>query len=117
MGVEDHSAVDVQLVPSGWWQKLVFTKDRPEGTVDRNAYVFCVLELFHAGLRHRDIFALTSERFCDPRAKLLSGPAWEAAKGPALGALLLPESPDALLAEHAEDLGLFRIESVDIAAV
>ncbi|WP_354236953.1 Tn3 family transposase [Arthrobacter sp. UYEF3] len=103
-GYLDARKVDVQLVPSGWWQKLVFAKDRPEGTIDRNAYVFCVLELFHAGLRHRDIFALTSERFCDPRAKLLSGPAWEAAKGPALGALLLPESPDALLAEHAEDL-------------
>ena len=103
-GYLDARKVDVQIVPSGWWQKLVFAKERPEGTVDRNAYVFCVLELFHAGLRHRDIFAQTSERFCDPRAKLLSGPAWEAAKGPALGALLLPESPDALLAEHAEDL-------------
>ncbi|WP_248761245.1 Tn3 family transposase [Pseudarthrobacter sp. SSS035] len=103
-GYLDARKVDVQLVPAGWWQKLVFATDRPEGTVDRNAYVFCVLELFHAGLKRRDIFAMNSERFSDPRARLLSGPAWEAAKGAALGALLLPEEPDALLAEHAEAL-------------
>jgi hypothetical protein len=94
-GYLDARKVDVQLVPAGWWQKLVFGTDRPEGTVDRNAYVFCVLELFHAGLKRRDIFALNSERFSDPRAKLLSGSAWEAAKEAALGALLLPEEPDA----------------------
>lgn len=103
-GYLDARKVDVGLVPAGWWQKLVFTTNRPEGTVDRNAYVFCVLELFHTGLKRRDIFALNSERFSDPRAKLLSGPAWEAAKGPALGALLLPEEPEALLADHAQTL-------------
>lgn len=66
--------------------------------------MFCVLEQFHTALKHRDIFAATSDRWSDPRARLLSGPAWENAKGPALGALLLPEQPDCLLAEHAATL-------------
>ena len=81
----------LDLVPGGWWQRLVFPKDRPEGTVDRNAYVFCVLELFHTGLRHRDIFAAVSDRWSDPRARLLAGSRWDDAKGAALTALQLPE--------------------------
>ncbi|WP_354191000.1 Tn3 family transposase [Arthrobacter sp. UYCu712] len=103
-GYLDARKVDLSVVPKGWWQKLVFPAGRPEETVDRNAYVFCVLEQFHTALKHRDIFAATSDRWSDPRARLLSGPAWENAKGPALGALLLPEQPDSLLAEHAGTL-------------
>jgi TnpA family transposase len=103
-GYLDARRVDVDLVPGGWWKSLVFTPGRPEGTVDRNGYVFCVLELFHARLKRRDIFAVVSDRWSDPRAKLLAGPAWDAAKGPALSALQLPETPEALLAGHAADL-------------
>lgn len=100
----DARRVSVDLVPGGWWQRLVFPKGRPEGTVDRNAYVFCVLELFHTGLRHRDIFATVSDRWSDPRARLLAGSRWDDAKGAALSALHLPEDPDALLAAHTADL-------------
>ena len=74
---------------------LVFSADRPEGTVHRAAYVFCVLEQFHLRLRRRDIFATASTRWADPRAKLLSGPAWETARAPVLNALQLPVDPDA----------------------
>jgi len=45
-GLSGRATVDVDLVTGGWWQRLVFPNGRPEGTVDRNAYVFCVLELF-----------------------------------------------------------------------
>jgi hypothetical protein len=72
--------------------------------VDRNAYVFCVLELFHTGLRHRDIFAAASDRWSDPRARLLTGARWAEAKDAALGALQLPDDPEELLAGHAADL-------------
>ena len=105
-GYLDARKVDLSVVPRGWWQKLVFPTDRPKETVDRNAYVFCVLEQFHTALKHRDIFAAASDRWSDPRARLLSGPAWENAKGPALGALLLPEQPDSLLAELAATLDM-----------
>ena len=37
-------------------------------------------------------------------ARLLSGPAWEAARGPVLNALQLPAEPEELLADHARDL-------------
>src|SRR4051794_13410135 len=42
-GYLDARKVDIALVPKGWWDRLVFPADRPEGCVDRNAYVFCVL--------------------------------------------------------------------------
>ena len=100
--VADRIAADV--VPPGWWRHLVFPPDRPQGTVHRAAYVFCVLEQFHQRLRRRDVFADASGRWADPRAKLLSGPAWEAARAPVLNALQLPVEPDALLADDAATL-------------
>ena len=72
--------------------------------MNRAGYVFCVLELFHQRLRRRDIFALASTRWADPRSQLLAGSAWAAASGPVLNALQLPHDPDRLLAEHARDL-------------
>ena len=92
----------MHIVPAGWWQRLVFPVDRPHGTVDRDAYVFCVLELFHNGLRRRDIFAVVSDRWADPGARLLSGDRWEHAKGPALNALQLDEQPDSVLNAHSD---------------
>jgi len=103
-GYLDASRVAVDVVPAGWWQQLVFSADRPEGTVDRAGYVFCVLEQLHQRLRRRDIFAVASSRWADPRAKLLTGAAWEAARGPVLNALQLPTQPDELLADHDRDL-------------
>ncbi len=100
----DARKVDIGLAPRGWWDQLVFPRDRPEGCVDRNAYVFCVLELFHTGLKRRDIFARVSDRFADPRARLLSDDAWDAVKGPVLSALLLSEDPAELLEAHAAEL-------------
>lgn len=97
-----HASVDV--VPPGWWRPLVFAPGRPEGTVDRAAYVFCVLELFHQRLKRRDIFAVVSSRWADPRAQLLTGPAWEATRGPVLDVLRLPEQPDGLLDAYAGEL-------------
>ena len=103
-GYLDATLVALDVVPPGWWRQLVFPSDRPKGTVHRAAYVFCVLEQFHQRLKRRDIFATASSRWADPRARLLSGPAWEAARGPALNALQLPLDPEELLAGHAQDL-------------
>ena len=103
-GYLDARRVADDVVPAGWWRRLVFKPDRPHGTVDRAAYVFCVLEQFHSHLLRRDIYASPSARWGDPRAKLLTGPAWDAARAPALNALGLPEDPSELLAEHAQEL-------------
>jgi hypothetical protein len=42
-GYLDARKVAVDIVPPGW-KTLVFPPGRPEGTVDRNGYLFCVLE-------------------------------------------------------------------------
>jgi hypothetical protein len=70
-GYIDSALIDATVVPAGWWHQLVYTKDRPDGTVDRAGYVFCVLEQFHQRLRHREIFAINSTRWTDPRSRLL----------------------------------------------
>jgi TnpA family transposase len=94
--------IDDRLV-RGSWRRLVYGQPA-DGTVDRNAYVFCVLTQFHRHLKRRDIFAPKSSRWRDPRAQLLSGEAWESAKALVLRALGLPEDPAGLLDRHARDL-------------
>jgi TnpA family transposase len=103
-GYLDVRRVSMEVVPAGWWRSLVLPPERPEGTVHRAAYVFSVLEQFHQRLRRRDIFATASTRWADPRARLLSGAAWETARGPVLNALQLPIEPEDLLAGHARAL-------------
>ena len=75
-GYLDARKVEVDIVPAGW-KPQVFAKGCPEGTVDRNGYVFCVLDLFHQRLKRLDIFAAASSRWADPRAQLLTQQAWE----------------------------------------
>ena len=78
-GYLDAGLVAAEIVPQGWWRRLVFAPGRPEGTVDRAGYVFCVLEQFHQRLRRRDISR--SPRHGGPtRGRLLSGPAWQTAR-------------------------------------
>ena len=89
--------VDADLV-RGSWIRLVFPGG---GRVERNAYVFCVLTQFHSRLKRRDIYTETSTRWRDPRAQLLDGAAWSAAKDTVLTALGLPEDPDELLAANS----------------
>ena len=99
----DARLVDHDLI-AGVWSRLVYREGRPPETVDRAAYTLCVLEQFHRHLKHRDIFALTSLRWRDPRAHLLSSEAWEQARNAGMNALDLPVEPGALLAEHATRL-------------
>jgi TnpA family transposase len=101
----DQVAAD--LVPPAW-RRMVFPSGRPEGTVHRAGYVFCILEQFHQRLVHRDIFAPASSRWADPRAQLLSGAAWEAVKDQVLNGLQLSEDPADRLAQLATvlDAGL-----------
>lgn len=76
----DARRVDHDLVGGGW-QRLVYPPERPEQTVDRAAYTLCLLEQFHRHLKYRNIFAEHSSKWRDPRAHLLSGMAWEDARG------------------------------------
>jgi Tn3 transposase DDE domain len=90
---------------TGPWQHLVFGHPaRAEGSVDRAAYTFCVLEQFHRHLKRREIYAPASTRWRNPQARLLDGEPWEAVKDDVLTSLGLPEIPDELLATHASTL-------------
>lgn len=86
---------------AGSWKALVLPE---EGGVDRSAWVFCVLTVFHRHLKRREIYAGASTRWRDPRAQLLAGEKWDCAKGPALTDLQLSEHPDVLLAEQSRAL-------------
>jgi len=101
--------IDPALV-TGSWRRLVYgAPRRPDGAIDKNAYVMCVLTQFHRHLRRRDIYAEASARWRDPRAHLLGGAAWVSAKETVLTALGLPEDPAGLLAEAARTLdGAYR---------
>lgn len=103
-GYVNADRIVAEVVPPGWWRPLVYPRGRPEGTVDRASYVFCVLEALHQGLRRRDIHARASTRWADPVARLLPADEWNEVAPPVLNALQLPADPDPLVAEHTADL-------------
>ncbi len=78
------------IVDAGW-KRLVVDK---QGQVNLPAYTLCVLERFQDRLHRRDIYAETSERWGDPRAKLLQGRDWEAKRMNVCRSLNHPSSPD-----------------------
>lgn len=49
--------VDDKLVPARWRKAVYANAEPPQGAVDRDAYVVCVLEQLFRALKRRDIFA------------------------------------------------------------
>lgn len=68
----DDPPLDIVSAP---WKRLVFDK---EGQVTRRGYILCFLDKLQDALRRRDIYAEHSDRWGDPRAKLLQGVEWQA---------------------------------------
>ena len=56
------------------WKRLVFDD---QGRVTKRGYTLCALECFQDSLRRRDLFAVHSDRWGDPRKKLLQGDEWK----------------------------------------
>ncbi|MEV8181407.1 DUF4158 domain-containing protein [Specibacter sp. NPDC078692] len=96
--------IDDTLVPPHWHKAVYANAEQPEGTVDRDAYVVCVLEQLFRALKRRDIFASPSHRWSDPRARLLMGTEWEAVREDILAGLSLEEDAEAHLRELVEVL-------------
>ncbi|WNI19679.1 Tn3 family transposase [Streptomyces sp. ITFR-21] len=81
--------IDAGLL-AGSWKRLVLASSNAEpGCVDVKAYALCVLEGLHRMLRRREVFAVNSSKWGDPRAKLLYGEAWERVRPVVLNALVL----------------------------
>jgi TnpA family transposase len=83
------------------WRRYVTPKG---GGIDRKAYTLCVLEQLHERLRHRELFVPGSGRWADPRAKLLSGSAWEVAKPSVCQVLGRSPTPEPDLTTWAREL-------------
>ncbi|MBF0333487.1 MAG: Tn3 family transposase, partial [Alphaproteobacteria bacterium] len=63
------------FVPKFWERRVT-----RNGLVDRRAWTLCLVDRLRGALRRRDVFAVPSLRFADPRIGLLDGAAWEAAR-------------------------------------
>jgi TnpA family transposase len=77
--IEDGGArgevLPTEFVPKSWECRVT-----RNGMVDRRAWTLCLVDRLRGALRHRDVFAVPSLRFADPRIGLLDGAAWEAAR-------------------------------------
>jgi len=97
--IEHQRLPDMQQAPldivSRAWRRLVLPRHEPG--VDRQAYTLCAMERLQDSLRRRDIFVSKSERWGDPRVKLLQGPQWEAVRSQICRALGRSESPEPAL--------------------
>jgi TnpA family transposase len=83
------------------WRRHV---TREDGGPDTTAYTFCVLDRLHTALRRRDVFVAPSWRYGDPRAGLLTGAEWEAARPIVCRSLALTTDPQPMLAALAQEL-------------
>ena len=72
--------------------------------VDRRAYTLCAMERLQDSLRRRDVFVPRSERWGDPRVKLLQGAQWETMRPQVCRALGRSESPEPELHALAQQL-------------
>jgi TnpA family transposase len=91
--------IDDKVVPPYWRKAVYANKDLPQGAVDRDAYVVCVLEQLYRALMGRNIFASPSHRFSNPRARLLDGKPWLAVREDVLAGLSLEAPVEEHLAE------------------
>ena len=99
----------ISVVSKGWQRLATGDAGTPNGTpngrVDRKAYSLGVLEALQDALKRRDVYVYPSERYADPRAKLLSGAARGKRPDPAFCVPLeLPASPEEYLKELGERL-------------
>ena len=59
------------------WQRYVFLED---GSIDRKAYTFCLMDQLRGVLSRREVFVPASSRYADPRKGMYEGEEWEAAR-------------------------------------
>ena len=73
-----------QCLITGPWKRLVYDA---EGRIQRAGYSLCLLERLQDALRRRDIWLENSDRWGNPREKLLQGEEWQAQRVPVCRAL------------------------------
>lgn len=83
------------------WQRHVVGDD---GRVNARAFAFCALDKLRVAIRRRDVFVNSSWRYADPRADLLAGAEWEAARPVICRSLGLSAQPQPTLAALTQEL-------------
>lgn len=83
------------------WKRLVFDD---EGNVSKRGYTLCAMERLQDSLRRRDIFAMHSDRWGDPRQKLLDGEEWKSNRTNVCRSLGHSLQPDTALSQLAQQL-------------
>ena len=68
----DKPPLDIIANP---WKRLVYDE---ENRIGRRGYTLCFLDKLQDALRRRDVYVENSDRWGDPRAKLLRGADWQA---------------------------------------
>jgi TnpA family transposase len=84
------------------WKRLVFNK---KGQVTKPGYTLCFLDKLQDSLRRRDVYVENTERWGDPRAKLLPSEQWHANRIQvcrSLGHPILPHDAIASLAQQLD---------------
>ncbi|WP_106314979.1 Tn3 family transposase [Legionella pneumophila] len=76
----------LDIINAGWRNIVINPKTKE---IDRPGYTLCAMDHLQANMRSRDMHVVLSERWCDPRAKLLKGAAWEQHKIPVCRSLNL----------------------------
>jgi len=95
--------LNMALVPP-MWRRVVLDNPMLAGAADRDAYVMCLLTQLHGALRRRDVFAEPSQRWADPRARLLDGAEWTVVRDEVLAGLGLTDPVQQHLTEYATTL-------------
>jgi TnpA family transposase len=99
----------IGVVTKAWW-RLVFDKD---GQVNRQGYTLCVLDQLQDALRRRDVYVEASDRWGDPRTKLLQGMEWEAKRVQVCRALGHPTNSDEALIGLTQQLDAAYRQTAD----
>jgi TnpA family transposase len=89
-----------EVISRAWKPHVLGENDQ----VNLRAYTFCVLDGLRSALRRRDVFATPSWRYADPRAGLLAGAEWEAARPIICRTLGLVSEPEPVLATLSDEL-------------
>ncbi|GGR71516.1 hypothetical protein GCM10008959_36510 [Deinococcus seoulensis] len=96
---------DLSSLPTDWitgrWGKHLRSA---AGEVQRSAYTLGVLEQLHLSLKRRDLYVPASDKFNDPRLRLLSGPRWADLKVEVCRSLDLDPDPAVVLARLERQL-------------
>ncbi len=88
-------------IVSNPWKRLVFDK---EGRVTKRGYTLCFLDKLQDNLRRRDVYVEYSDRWGDPRAKLLQGQKWQTTRIQICRSLGHPQHPDEAITGLAHQL-------------